>query len=99
MVDGRNDRSRACAGAALDSLCQFRLLRVRVAACSAEGHSGVNGRVAGHSGEGRDDLGGQAFHVLGLVEERGEEDQVGAGLGHLARSTYAVLRRPRYRDR
>jgi hypothetical protein len=59
----------------------------------------VNGRVAGHSGEGGDDLGGQAFHVLGLVEERGEEDQVGAGLGHLARSTYAVLRRPGDRDR
>ena len=63
------------------------------------GASAAVGSTPEVSGDRGDDLGGQAFHVLGLVEERGEQDQVGAGFGHVAGSTYAVLRRPGDGDR
>ena len=45
----------------------------------------------------RDDLGGQAFHLLGVVEQRVEHHQLGAGVDHLAarrRRRRAAVRSP-----
>jgi hypothetical protein len=51
------------------------------------------------SGDVRDDLGGQAFQLSGLVEQGGEQDQFGAGVGHRLDAAHAVVGRAGHGDR
>ena len=49
------------------------------------GDAGPGTPPAAHaSGNVRHDVGGQALHLLGVVEQRVQQDQVGAGVGDLA---------------
>ena len=58
----------------------------------AEAWSGPTQRSS--SGDVGHDLGGEALHLLGLIEDGVEQDHLGAGLGHLAQSL--LCRRPVY---